>query len=69
MTCVAGDMTVDSEALCVVQFQVKVHDLPGGSGTPGRSSNALKFFDTHQLKVRLPAIITLGIVGLFVLAF
>jgi len=30
---------------------VKVHDLPGGSGTSGRSSNALKFFDTHQLKV------------------
>jgi len=28
-----------------------VHDLPGGSGTSGRSSNALKFFDTHQLKV------------------
>jgi E3 ubiquitin-protein ligase TRIP12 len=35
------------------QFQVKVHDLPGGSGTPGRSSNALKFFDTHQLKCNL----------------
>jgi len=33
------------------QFQVKVHDLPGGSATPGRGSNALKFFNTHQLKV------------------
>ncbi|WAR12555.1 TRIPC-like protein, partial [Mya arenaria] len=32
------------------QFQVKVHDLPGGSATSGRGSNALKFFNTHQLK-------------------
>lgn len=35
------------------QFQVKVHDLPGGSGSTGRGSNALKFFNTHQLKVHL----------------
>jgi len=41
----------DFSDLFAVQFQVKVHDLPGGSGTSGRSSNALKFFDTHQLKV------------------
>lgn len=35
------------------QFPVKVHDFPTGSG--GRSSNtsALKFFNTHQLKVNL----------------
>ncbi|XP_052218873.1 E3 ubiquitin-protein ligase TRIP12-like isoform X2 [Dreissena polymorpha] len=35
------------------QFQVKVHDLPGGSGSTGRGSNALKFFNTHQLKCLL----------------
>ncbi|XP_052815932.1 E3 ubiquitin-protein ligase TRIP12-like isoform X2 [Mya arenaria] len=35
------------------QFQVKVHDLPGGSATSGRGSNALKFFNTHQLKCLL----------------
>lgn len=35
------------------QFQVKVHDLPGGSSTNGRGSNALKFFNTHQLKCQL----------------
>ncbi|KAH3807898.1 hypothetical protein DPMN_136246 [Dreissena polymorpha] len=34
-------------------FQVKVHDLPGGSGSTGRGSNALKFFNTHQLKCLL----------------
>jgi hypothetical protein len=33
------------------QFQVKVHDLPGGGASSGRGSNALKFFNTHQLKV------------------
>jgi hypothetical protein len=33
------------------QFQVKVHDLPGGNTSTGRGSNALKFFNTHQLKV------------------
>ena len=33
------------------QFQVKVHDLPGGTSSTGRGSNALKFFNTHQLKV------------------
>ncbi|XP_025078831.1 E3 ubiquitin-protein ligase TRIP12-like isoform X3 [Pomacea canaliculata] len=35
------------------QFQVKVHDLPGGGSTSGRGSNALKFFSTHQLKCQL----------------
>lgn len=30
------------------QFPVKVHDLPAGAG----STTALKFFNTHQLKVR-----------------
>lgn len=29
------------------QFPVKVHDLPAGTG----STTALKFFNTHQLKV------------------
>lgn len=29
------------------QFPVKVHDLPAGAG----STTALKFFNTHQLKV------------------
>lgn len=33
------------------QFPVKVHDLP--AGVSGRSNtSALKFFNTHQLKVR-----------------
>jgi hypothetical protein len=32
------------------QFPVKVHDFPSGTG--GRSNtSALKFFNTHQLKV------------------
>jgi len=35
------------------QFQVKVHDLPGGASAGGRGSNALRFFDTHQLKCNL----------------
>lgn len=35
------------------QFQVKVHDLPGGVTGTGRGSNALKFFNTHQLKCHL----------------
>ncbi|XP_071085244.1 E3 ubiquitin-protein ligase TRIP12-like isoform X2 [Haliotis cracherodii] len=35
------------------QFQVKVHDLPGGNSSSGRGSNALKFFSTHQLKCQL----------------
>ncbi|KAL4220729.1 Ubiquitin-protein ligase [Mactra antiquata] len=35
------------------QFQVKVHDLPGGNTSTGRGSNALKFFNTHQLKCLL----------------
>ncbi|XP_077987999.1 E3 ubiquitin-protein ligase TRIP12-like isoform X2 [Glandiceps talaboti] len=35
------------------QFPVKVHDLPGG-GTPGtRGSQAMRFFNTHQLKCQL----------------
>ena len=28
-----------------------MHDLPGGSAGSGRGSNALRFFNTHQLKV------------------
>ncbi|ELU17507.1 hypothetical protein CAPTEDRAFT_164474 [Capitella teleta] len=35
------------------QFQVKVHDLPGSSNNSGRGSNALRFFNTHQLKCNL----------------
>ncbi|XP_070537941.1 E3 ubiquitin-protein ligase TRIP12-like isoform X2 [Ptychodera flava] len=36
------------------QFPVKVHDLPGGGGTPGtRGSQAMRFFNTHQLKCQL----------------
>lgn len=36
------------------QFPVKVHDLPTGTSA-GRTggTSALKFFNTHQLKVRL----------------
>jgi hypothetical protein len=34
------------------QFPVKVHDLPAGTGTGrGGGTSALKFFNTHQLKV------------------
>ena len=39
--------------LLSVQFQVKIHDLPGAGGVNGRGSSALKFLTTHQLKVRL----------------
>lgn len=36
------------------QFPVKVHDLPAGTGTGrGGGTSALKFFNTHQLKVCL----------------
>lgn len=35
------------------QFPVKVHDLPAGSGTGRGGTSALKFFNTHQLKVIL----------------
>ncbi|XP_075386284.1 E3 ubiquitin-protein ligase TRIP12 isoform X6 [Tenrec ecaudatus] len=40
------------------QFPVKVHDFPSGNGTAGsfslnRGSQALKFFNTHQLKCQL----------------
>ncbi|RUS90169.1 hypothetical protein EGW08_002048, partial [Elysia chlorotica] len=35
------------------QFQVKVHDLPGGGTGGSRGGNALKFFTTHQLKCQL----------------
>ncbi|CAL1542098.1 unnamed protein product [Lymnaea stagnalis] len=44
------------------QFQVKVHDLPGGNSGSSRGGNALKFFTTHQLKCQLqrhPACTTL----------
>ncbi|XP_013418116.1 E3 ubiquitin-protein ligase TRIP12 isoform X2 [Lingula anatina] len=35
------------------QFQVKVHDLPGGGTGNSRGSSAIKFFNTHQLKCNL----------------
>ncbi|XP_076454353.1 E3 ubiquitin-protein ligase TRIP12-like isoform X2 [Babylonia areolata] len=35
------------------QFQVKIHDIPGGGSVSGRGTNALKFFSTHQLKCQL----------------
>ena len=35
----------------IEQFQVKLHDVPGGLGRGG--SNALKFFNTHQIKCNL----------------
>lgn len=34
------------------QFPVKVHDLPAGSGAGRGGTSALKFFNTHQLKVQ-----------------
>lgn len=33
------------------QFPVKVHDLPAGSSAGRGGTSALKFFNTHQLKV------------------
>lgn len=33
------------------QFPVKVHDLPVGAGGARGGTSALKFFNTHQLKV------------------
>lgn len=33
------------------QFPVKVHDLPASSGASRGGTSALKFFNTHQLKV------------------
>lgn len=42
-----------SKELNKFQFQVKVHDLPGGTAASGRGNNALRFFDSHQLKVIL----------------
>uniref|UniRef100_A0A8C5BJ37 E3 ubiquitin-protein ligase n=1 Tax=Gadus morhua TaxID=8049 RepID=A0A8C5BJ37_GADMO len=35
------------------QFPVKVHDFPSGNGSGSRGSQALKFFNTHQLKCQL----------------
>ncbi|XP_076590773.1 E3 ubiquitin-protein ligase TRIP12 isoform X2 [Chaetodon auriga] len=35
------------------QFPVKVHDFPSGNGNGSRGSQALKFFNTHQLKCHL----------------
>lgn len=35
------------------QFPVKVHDLPASSGAGRGGTSALKFFNTHQLKVSL----------------
>lgn len=34
------------------QFPVKVHDLPAGAGGARGGTSALKFFNTHQLKVK-----------------
>lgn len=34
------------------QFPVKVHDLPATSGAGRGGTSALKFFNTHQLKVK-----------------
>lgn len=36
------------------QFPVKVHDLPASSGAGRGGTSALKFFNTHQLKVEIP---------------
>lgn len=33
------------------QFPVKVHDFPASSGGGRGGTSALKFFNTHQLKV------------------
>lgn len=44
---------LDNKKLNEFQFQVKVHDLPGGTSASGRGNNALRFFDSHQLKVIL----------------
>lgn len=36
------------------QFQVKVHELPAASGSSRAApTSAIRFFNTHQLKVRL----------------
>ncbi|XP_033112984.1 E3 ubiquitin-protein ligase TRIP12-like isoform X2 [Anneissia japonica] len=35
------------------QFAVKVHDLPGAGSSGSRGSQAMKFFNTHQLKCQL----------------
>lgn len=37
----------------IEQFPVKVHDFPSGNGNGSRGSQALKFFNTHQLKCQL----------------
>ena len=37
--------------VALLQFQVKVHDLGMGGGNS--STNAMKFFSTHQLKCQL----------------
>ncbi|MGH0122408.1 UNVERIFIED_CONTAM: hypothetical protein FKN15_044761 [Acipenser sinensis] len=43
-----------NNCLCQMeQFPVKVHDFPSGNGTGSRGSQALKFFNTHQLKCQL----------------
>ena len=44
----------------IEQFPVKVHELPGGPQGSLRGSNALRFFHTHQIKVRLPTYTTLS---------
>lgn len=40
------------------QFPVKVHDLPAGTGTGRAGTSALKFFNTHQLKVLISKLLT-----------
>jgi E3 ubiquitin-protein ligase TRIP12 len=46
------------------QFPVKVHDLPAGTGTGrGTGTSALKFFNTHQLKVHLIFSVISTVVG------
>lgn len=35
------------------QFAVRVHDVPSSAGGEGGSKNAIKFFNTHQLKCLL----------------
>lgn len=39
------------------QFPVKVHDLPAGAGGARGGTSALKFFNTHQLKVRTSVVL------------
>ena len=42
---------IKGDIFLLLKFQVKVHEVPGGTSSTGRSSNAVRFFNTHQLKV------------------